>query len=131
MPRCPHCNNEIERLDFTERVVGWESGYEDLPTGQGDREYTSGFEGDETISTDYSCPECNYEFSDEEIEHLNHEYERLNPSTTVRSNVTQQNIPSSLGTALQCPHCQHTYYDNKTEEMICPRCNETWSSTET
>jgi hypothetical protein len=58
--RCPHCENEIDGLQY--RMYGYEYGSADL---DGDICDTDGFEGDGEFTLE--CPECNADISTSDL----------------------------------------------------------------
>ena len=155
MPICPHCENEIERLNFQQDISGYEDGRESFPLGNGNRDY-----GDQEITDSgditYTCPECDEEISTEERQRMNEIYIAEHTTTQTPENrfidpFLAHRIPEIIPTpdqsntinagtnhhrfhpeqtghgAHECPHCHHIYEDEYNEEMICPRCEQTWT----
>lgn len=143
MPQCPNCDENITYLNFEHNTSGWESGTIYLPRNKGDKDYSDG-ETTNSGKDTFTCPHCDYELTDNEIEELEEELKQSNPQTNntpsknkaegegnrFEINPQYKRFRPEMGTGLlmvECPHCQHTYEDELTPEMFCPRCNKAWA----
>lgn len=127
---------------------GREYGYETFPIGEGNMECN---DSETTDNGDiyYECPECSHTISSEEIREMNQpirdaarEAARQRAPRELpdsgSSIIVDQSAhphrrfnPEQLGQGmLECPNCHHTYEDEISPEMICPRCEQVWSQRE-
>lgn len=141
--RCPSCGCILERLMFHRDMEGRQYGSVALPM----RDHPYEIDEDDITGTGdhtYTCPECDHEFSDEEVDQIEEdaieedaaarsegrhgrrersdgEGNHVSQATHHRRFRSQDELPIA-----ECPHCGHVYQDEPAAEMICPRCNETW-----
>lgn len=143
---CPHCEAEIDYVDFNQTIRANERGTETFPLGFHGRDYGD-TETDEVLDTTYYCPECAEEISDTELHTMGAYDEDRNPRRGNRYDIAvdqqEGDEPIRLRGVQQhrrfnpeieaqqemveCTHCHHTYEDTPSAEMYCPRCEQTWT----
>ena len=143
---CPHCEVEIETLNFTCDTSGWESGTVHLRGQSLAYCDTDTEDSEQTGSNDYEyrCPECDQILSGDEINDLLAQSfvetkKKKKEKTTIYFDISgekktlRQNdfayYPHSTNneTTSQCPHCGAINAHNKTQEIVlCPKCEETY-----
>lgn len=135
MPRCPNqgCGEELANLAYSESITGTEWGSARFPTTTADFEMQDR-EINDSYDTEFSCPICEYMLSSHEVTVLNEEYENTQPQRNINRRRTYMGFDIRPEThtelAVECTHCHHVYNDTLIHEMICPRCNKTWSPPE-
>jgi len=129
---CPHCEEELSYIHFSQENTIREYGSIDLPiprvtrTGQlatPDLEYAD----QEIIDTgqlEYYCPSCGENLSEDEINNIQAQIERP-PTELTRPFAVELNNTTTQ--PIKCPNCNYEYQDSIEIGMICPQCSHTWT----
>jgi Zn finger protein HypA/HybF involved in hydrogenase expression len=128
---CPDCGEDIRHVDFVCNTSGREWGTDAFPVFNGNTDYHDSEQTD-SYDFEYRCPECEYEFTDEELNRMNEPFlaEQQNNSgynnSWSRPSYSNTRLPNGQE-EVECPHCHHSYTDQITAEMYCPRCSESFT----
>lgn len=151
MWKCPHCQEDLESLDFNASTRGYECGSAQLSDVKEedydrvvDHDYSDGGT-DETYDYEYTCPECEANVSlreliwkeDEEDEEEEQKKKDAEPEETKHKIITPKNniisdkqAKDTTENAMICSNkkCKYVFvyqkenYDAKNEFCECPRC---------
>ena len=145
MPRCPHCEEEIDELNYRAAYTEWgtETGTSNLNGENTEYDERESYDS-ETIEYEYMCPLCDAEIDPEDIEsdtddicsfteQTNNEQgtvEDITDGGTGRTNRLSgsQPIEQKINTSadmlgIECPKCHTMNYPGEDSATLCLNCN--------
>ncbi len=90
-PSCPHCNEDLDELRFSENISGYQHGTEGFPLYEDNAEIEE-TDIQDTEDRTYECPHCGHGLTNAEIRTINEQWDRHIQATRENARLLGDNI---------------------------------------